>query len=177
MTAPRRVITGLDTDARWTIATDGDAPTTPAPFPYWLVWASDSPVPGQASQTAETSLFPPPGGVRMAIGEIAAPSEEQAMEFSPEAGAYMGAGNRMHDLNFETGAHRSDTIDMMFVMSGSIDVVIGDESPCALHAGDALVLTGAQHFFRNNGTVPARYGIVMYGTETAEDDAEPRTTD
>lgn len=171
MVTPRKIVAGSDGVGRWHVDADTNATAAPAAFPFWQVWASDTPRTGPSEQAAEASMFPPVGGLRMGIGEFPPASAIAATTDSAQDDAatrYMTHGDRMHDLDLDpdTGAHRTDTVDMMFLLSGSVELTVGEDEHVTLRAGDALVLTGAQHSWRNDGTVPARYGIVMYGAST-----------
>jgi mannose-6-phosphate isomerase-like protein (cupin superfamily) len=62
-----------------------------------------------------------------------------------------------------TGFHRTDSLDLMYVMSGEIWMTL-DEGEVHLVAGDCLVQRGTVHAWRNSGTEPCQMMAFMIST-------------
>jgi mannose-6-phosphate isomerase-like protein (cupin superfamily) len=111
--------------------------------PAWRLWGSDgTPRIGEADPAGGRTGFPPLGGVRMCVSEMP-PGKNPA------------------------GVHASDTIDFIFVLSGSVFLIEG-EAELELFPGDCVVQTGTAHAWENRGTEPARMGIVLLGVPREE---------
>jgi quercetin dioxygenase-like cupin family protein len=71
-------------------------------------------------------------------------------------------------IEFQPGVaprmHRTDTLDYIVVMSGSIMMEMDDEM-IELHAGDVMVQRGTVHNWINNGSVSCICAFVMMAAE------------
>jgi quercetin dioxygenase-like cupin family protein len=56
--------------------------------------------------------------------------------------------------------HRTETLDYVIILSGEMDMEL-DDSTVTLKAGDVVIQRGTNHNWTNNGTVPARFAIVL----------------
>jgi quercetin dioxygenase-like cupin family protein len=59
-------------------------------------------------------------------------------------------------------AHRTDTLDLLVVADGEVELIL-DASPVVLRAGDALVMQGDVHGWRNVGDTPCVVVATMIG--------------
>jgi quercetin dioxygenase-like cupin family protein len=73
-------------------------------------------------------------------------------------------GSRFVIIDYPPGnsgtMHRTETIDYIIVMSGSIEMVM-DDSTVTLHAGDTMIQRGTNHAWFNRGTENARIAFVL----------------
>lgn len=60
--------------------------------------------------------------------------------------------------------HNTDSIDYIYVLSGRVKYVVGDER-LRLNQGDFLAQIGAEHIFVNDGDTPCMMLCIMVGTE------------
>jgi quercetin dioxygenase-like cupin family protein len=141
---PRRIVAADLPDGRGGFTAVGDAPDLPVWEGYrsWVVWGSDRPITlGETEQEFTEDFIPPVGGTRMLVTEVA-------------------PGEGLHN---EPKMHATDTIDYLFVLSGELDLLEEDGTVQHLKAGDCIVQTGTNHAWRNPGTEPARFGVVLVG--------------
>ena len=161
----RRVITGLDRDERSTIATD--VPVTGVKRPggsviidLWRVEQLPTRMPDGDGLGGMAGLAPPRTGavVRMCIFPPDAEMDMDAFEasmkeiYGPEA---RGAGSI-------PGLHRTETVDVLTVLSGELHVVM-EAGETVLRPGDTLVQRGTNHAWRNRSGQPATVVSVMLG--------------
>ena len=141
----RRVVTAIDA-GRSVIARAGTVPQDPpwsSGYKTWTIWGSDAPpVLGVAETAIAPTIFPPPGGVRMIVSEIAPDTSGE---------------------DVATRLHSSETIDFAVVLSGSVHLEQGDGSEVELHPGDCVVQTGTVHAWQNRGSEPSRVAFVLLG--------------
>jgi Cupin domain len=94
-------------------------------------------------QTDEPGRFPGPHGLRLWVFVIPPDSAE------PQT----------------TPLHATATIDLGFVLDGSVVLEMEDGSTAVLHQGDAFVQPGTAHQWRNTTDEQAVIGLVVIGTE------------
>jgi quercetin dioxygenase-like cupin family protein len=74
-------------------------------------------------------------------------------------------GTRFNLLEYAPGntgvMHRTETLDYIVVVSGSIDMLVDGGSSVSLNAGDVVIQRGTNHVWTNRGTVPARVACVL----------------
>ena len=137
-------MTGHDADGKAIVLIDGEATntrTSPGGNSSTLMWCTDA-MPADIAIGADVEDMgarilgtpPPPNGTRFTVNEI-----------MPGAPAMM---------------HRTETIDYVIVISGTIDMDL-DDSTVTLTAGDIMVQRGTNHAWVNRGTEPARIAFVL----------------
>lgn len=141
----RRVVTGHDEDGRATVLVDGPAPTVKSPRPgqfSTLLWCTEgSPAAMPVGRDAEDmgtrvlGTYPPEGGTRFMIAE-----------YPP--------GNVPR-------RHRTETIDYVVVLSGTIEMELDEGETVALAPGDVLIQRGTYHAWRNPGPEVCRLMFVL----------------
>jgi uncharacterized cupin superfamily protein len=57
--------------------------------------------------------------------------------------------------------HRTDTLDIIFVMAGEIDMELDDGAEVHLNTGDVMVQQGTNHAWWNRGTETCRLAIAL----------------
>ena len=87
-------------------------------------------------------MTPPAGGFRFALVTFA-PNEE-----------VLGGG-----------LHRSDTVDMSYVVSGSIFIELDDGAEVGARTGDTLVQHGTIHAWHNRASEPCTMAVAAVGAE------------
>ncbi|MBO0865282.1 MAG: cupin domain-containing protein, partial [Mycobacterium sp.] len=61
--------------------------------------------------------------------------------------------------------HRTETIDYIVVLSGTIDMELDAGQTLTLHAGDVVVQRGTHHAWRNPGPEVCRMAFVLVDAE------------
>ena len=116
-------------------------------------------------QAASASFFPPPGGIRAVLWT------------APPAGGVIrhSGGEEQHRLTDELlpgmasvvvgtdGMHATATIDFEFVLQGEIELAIDGGESRTLRAGDAAVVGGVRHAWRNLTNETCLLLAVFYG--------------
>jgi len=145
MQAPvRRVVTGETSAGKAVVVSDAAVTGEPPRVGVVVhdVWGSDAPLtlPHDGVRPATDGIAPPPGGFRFALVSFA-PNEE-----------VLGGG-----------MHRSDTVDMSFVLSGEIWIELDDGAETLLRAGDTLVQNATIHAWHNRAAEPCVMAVAAVG--------------
>ena len=141
----RRVVTGHDKAGRSRIAQDAGAPQThedrDAGLVFHELWRTEGPLAsndGSAEPVPrELDVLPPWGGTALRIMEVAPFDGVERLQ-----------------------PHVSDTTDYNIVLQGEI-TAITDEGETVLRAGDVVVVCGARHSWRNDGSEPCVFASIM----------------
>jgi hypothetical protein len=157
MTAPRRVVTGHDSNGKSVVLADGPPPQHhPMHGPevgadFYEIWNCTRPVPllravepTEPNERAFTIM--PVSGHLLRIIEIYPPS--------------LG-GKR-------TVMHRTSTLDYVVVISGEI-VLLLDDSEVTLRQGEVVVQRGADHAWENRSSQPARMAFFHIDAQFSDD--------
>ena len=153
---PRRVVTGFK-DGRSTIIADGSPPTifdTPV-FKTAEIWRTSA-LPADLRPVETTAgsvqLEPPAGGLLARFVYFPPQSETDGEDFGAALGE-MG-GEAAHDEEGRAGMHTTDTLDVIYVVSGEVYAVM-DDGEALLRAGDSLIQRGTSHAWEVRGDLPA----------------------
>jgi quercetin dioxygenase-like cupin family protein len=140
----RRIVTGHDESGKAIVLIDGEAANkrqSPSGNSSTLMWCTDAMPADIAIGTAPEDMGarilgtpPPVNGTRFTVNDIL-----------PGSAAHM---------------HRTETIDYVIVVSGTIDMDL-DDSTLTMHAGDVMVQRATNHAWVNRGTEPARVAFVL----------------
>lgn len=139
-----RVVTGYDEDGNPVVIRQGEPPVVIHAGRYTTteLWVSErGPIVAADidASTREWALEPPPGGACFRIVEIA-----------PGPGG--GPGTQHAEFQ---GAHATDTLDYVTVLSGEVTLVVGD-TEVTLGPGDSVVQQPAvPHDWQNRSSEPA----------------------
>jgi quercetin dioxygenase-like cupin family protein len=142
----RRVVTGAAEagPARFV----GDGPVEPVRFSssghsYYQLWGADEPsrLPDAGARPPQAGLLPPPGGYRFGIFVVAAAVNADA----------------------DPGMHATDSIDLVLVLEGSVEVELDSGETRILTTGDTLVQNGSAHRWVNKGDIEARLAVFTVG--------------
>lgn len=145
----RRVVTGHDRDGTATVLVDAPATNIKNPRPAQfssLIWCTDGapaaiPIGLDVEDMGARRLgtYPPERGTRFMIAE-----------YPP--------GNVPR-------RHRTETIDYIIVLSGSIAMELDGGRTVTVHAGDVVVQRGTYHAWRNTGPEVCRMAFVLVDAE------------
>jgi quercetin dioxygenase-like cupin family protein len=134
-------------------------------FPVWG-WDSLPTLPvTEAGRESTVSVFPGPNGTRIAISVMhpVTDGRDATEEFAAMLAA-VPAGGRS---GWASGFHDTATIDVVFVISGTVTLELSGGDSTELSAGDVLVQNGTVHKWRNLGTVPCVLGLVLVAAENS----------
>jgi quercetin dioxygenase-like cupin family protein len=153
----RRIVTE-EVDGRSRIASDGPAPVLAMSPDAGIdeLWINGPGEPlGHDPTIADAALTPPPGAVHWRFFVV-----------PPDDGIDGAVGDREIDMGEvdESGWHRTDTLDYIYVLEGDITLAL-DDAVVELHAGDCVVQRRTNHAWRNRSTSPVRILAVMLGLE------------
>ncbi|MEV6639585.1 cupin domain-containing protein [Amycolatopsis sp. NPDC051371] len=166
-TLARVVVTGVATDGRSVITSDGPArpwtrrPTGTLVMDLWRADALPISVDARSTATDEVVLSPPPEG--LVVRTTIFPPDSS---ISPEAAAAYAAS--MADIYGPQGGaepavpgmHTTETIDVMTVIEGEIWAVMED-GETLLRAGDTMVQRGTRHAWQNRSDRPVKVVTTM----------------
>lgn len=180
----RRVVTGFSEAGKPVVTSDTvvkGAEFDLAPRHSFLtLWGSDSTpsVPSMGSKPNFQTWYPPPGGFRFVVVTLpprgTLPLDTSAM--TPEqiqalmADEFAEAESKVPGLlpSMEPdhpGFHQSNTIDLVYVLSGEAVVDLDDGKTVRLSAGDSLVQNGVRHNWHNPETEPLVLLMTMIGAQ------------
>lgn len=154
----RRVVTGHRADGTSVIASDTSVKSAEVPglggIELGTLWASDQTFnyPDDGREAPPSTWFPPVGGVRFIEFVLPAGSDpEKAVGAASDMGAAEQAapGLLSHFTDDAPGMHRSETCDMLYILSGRCVLELDDGSATALAAGDVVVQSGTMHRWKN----------------------------
>jgi mannose-6-phosphate isomerase-like protein (cupin superfamily) len=160
----RRVVTGLDRQGRSTIISDGPAeswverPGGTVVTDLWQVASLPTRMNDGDGLGEAAGLAPPATGAVVRMSTFPPDSEmdmeafEQSMReiYGPEA-----AGE-----STIPGIHRTETVDVLTVLSGELHVVM-EAGETVLRPGDTLVQRGTKHAWSNRSDQPATVVSIM----------------
>ena len=133
---------------------------------YWPISGADSLVglPTEGTAPYPLSFFPPPGGYRAHVIEFL-PADGPPPE--PE-GVWPDSGLPTGFQRKEPGGamHRTDSVDVVIVLSGEIGLEAEDGTEVTLRPGDVVVQNGAMHAWRRRD-VACRVCFVNLGASRA----------
>jgi mannose-6-phosphate isomerase-like protein (cupin superfamily) len=161
----RRVVTGHRADGKSIIASDTTVKSAEVPglggIELGTLWASDRTFdyPDDGRPAPPSTWFPPVGGVRFAEFVLPAGSdpENNADASGDMAAAEQAApGLLSHFTDDAPGMHRSETCDMLYIISGRCVLELDDGSATTVAAGDVVVQSGTMHRWKNPFDEPCR---------------------
>jgi mannose-6-phosphate isomerase-like protein (cupin superfamily) len=128
------------------------------------VWSADGPMtyPDHGTDPAADDFFPPVGGVRCTVVDLAPEGASQGGEASRDIHELMPGLLDVLEPD-EPGMHLTRTTDFGIVLSGTVVLELDDEAEMTLGPGDVLVQNGTRHRWRNPSDVPARVVFLAVG--------------
>jgi mannose-6-phosphate isomerase-like protein (cupin superfamily) len=128
------------------------------------VWSADGPMtyPDDGSDPEAVDFFPPVGGFRCTVVDLAPEGTPRSAEAAPAINEAMPGLLDVMERD-QPGMHRTDTTDFGVVVSGTVVLELDDQATVTLTAGDLVVQNGTRHRWRNPGDAPARLVFVIIG--------------
>ncbi|HVW32225.1 MAG TPA: cupin domain-containing protein [Acidimicrobiia bacterium] len=161
----RIVVTGHRPDGTAVVVEDGGRPAVPLAGPAvsaHFLWGRDGvpTFPDDGSATAGESPFPLPGGCRVSYLRLAPGANEAYHGFVAAA---------LGDLAdpTEPGFHRTPTLDVVFVVAGTVTLELDEGHRTDLRPGDVVIQNGTRHRWHNHGDAEAVIASVVLGANTA----------
>ena len=169
----RRVVTGNNSHGKAIIASDskvdGITASIAPGWEYHRLWGADETVtlPGDGSQPAGHSYFPPVNGFRFILFTVPPHSDtvmgdidfaKAAAEIEAKLPGLLG-----HMEPDNPGMHTTDTVDFEYVISGEVWLELDDGKEILLKAGDTLIQNGTRHAWHNKGDEPCRMANCIIG--------------
>lgn len=159
----KRVVTRIDegkssierTDEPQTVVRFGPG------FEVHEIWRLDQPPSAVVSGHVPDSYeFEPEVGA--VFRRVVIPPDAVVME-SLSRGEKWGRNTPYRTTGNDYGLHATETLDLVTVVSGHVDLRMPDGTQQRLEAGDAVVQQGAEHAWRNPGPDPLVLSVVMLG--------------
>ena len=174
----RRVVTGQTAEGRSVFVSDEALdPITVALIPgteFFPLWGSDEPprLPAGGHPSGSLDWFPPAGGFRFAAITLG-PDVVTKIEPDPA-----GLGIALEELRAklpgladvvepDSDLHRTDTVDLVVVLSGEVVLELDDGAQVPVRAGDCVVQNGTRHTWRNTSTAPCVMAVTILGAPRA----------
>lgn len=167
----RRVVAGTDTKGRSTVTSDGVTAARAATDAFtinqiWQVDALPPRVDAEDGSAGAVSITPPPGGFVYLVTTFPPDRDwDLAAGYKDALAASGGADAHVEDAAI-AGLHRTDTVDIVTVLSGEIVAVLED-SEVLLRPGDSFVQRGTRHAWSNRTDKPCTIVAVMAGATRA----------
>jgi len=162
----KRVVTGLDHEGG-SVISKVDEPGTVIRFGPGFevheVWRLDEPPRSvDSGYDPEHYGFEPETG---AVFRVVVIPPDDVVQESLERGEPWGANSPYRSAGDDYGLHRSDTLDLVTVVSGQVDLRLPDGEQQRMQPGDVVVQRGAEHAWRNPGPEPLVLHVVMFGVQ------------
>lgn len=153
----RRVVTGRDSSGRSTVLVDGP------PTAVFGISGED------ADHLVIKSIPDIPGALperQTAVAELWATANAPATREDPDLTENLesfrsvlpGTGFTWRYSKWgrgvESGFHTTETLDLIFVVSGRIELLLDDDQVVALDTGDSVVIPGLRHAWRTGDAEP-----------------------
>jgi mannose-6-phosphate isomerase-like protein (cupin superfamily) len=170
----RCVVTGEDKLGSARVMSDGETGLSPlgGGFGFAHLWGSDQvpSFPQDGSMPRYKSLMPEAGGYRFAVMRILPERDLSSTERSAPVQLdpavrelYAEAGIDDVANGEPPGMHRTDSIDLGVVVSGTVSMELDDGDLVELKAGDTFIQNGTNHKWSNRGDVPALVVVAIIG--------------
>ncbi|MET4580496.1 cupin domain-containing protein [Ottowia thiooxydans] len=169
----RRILTGLDSNGRSIIESDGPSPAqkvVPERPGYRItdLWRT---LPGDGLSAADSiakhsGVLPPPGGTVVRIIEWP-PEPQDPMELRRLMDATFKSmfpdAHRDVQSGEHPGMHQTNTIDYAIVLEGEV-LAIMEEGETLMKAGDVLIQRGTSHAWANRSGKPVKVAFILVDT-------------
>ena len=160
------VVTGHDEQGRSILVRDEDVTGVDLPgvARIFRVWSADGPMtyPDNGTDPGAVTFFPPVGGVRCTVVDLAPAGEPESVEADTDINELMPGLLDVMEPD-EPGMHRTDTTDFGVVLSGTVVLELDEGQEVTLSPGDLVIQNGTRHRWRNAGDGPTRMVFVGIG--------------
>ena len=171
-TALRRVITGDDENARSRILIDGEAAKTIAVEEAGLAEIWSAPLKGNALFDAtdtlkeqDLKLEPDASSVKVRWFTVAPEDKSKTPEELEAAAAFgfgmVGAGHCRVDTSRHPMMHKTDSLDVIILVKGEVDLILDEGEPTPLKPGDVVIQRATNHAWANHGNETALLVAVL----------------
>ena len=169
----RRVVTGQAEDGLTAVASDTEvAPILPPLLPgsaFFDLWGADKipSLPDAGAKPAYRTWFPPDGGYRFSLITLPPDGAEPPLQMDraealAETDALLPGLMDVMDPQ-HPGWHSTDTIDLIYVVSGECVLKLDSGERVPLRTGDTLIQNGARHAWGNPGRFHCALLVVSLG--------------
>jgi len=172
----RRLVTGLDTEGRAVVVSDGSPPRNDdlvhvPGFSSAMLWATAPgdplPLDGMDPTPRVARQLPLPGGTCFLVVTFPPDSVYEDPDFDAAAAdaEQRAVSPGIADL-FEPdnpGMHTTDSVDYIVILSGEVWLELDDGQLSYLRAGDTVVQNGTRHAWRNRSAEPVTLAVVHVG--------------
>ncbi len=170
--ALRRVVTGNNSAGRSRILIDGAAAKLIAVEEAGLaeIWSAELGGGRLFDATdklaaADLRLEPDPGSVKVRWFTVA-PEDQSRSAKEIEAGAAfafsaIGAGHCRVDTTRNAAMHKTDSLDVIILVKGSVDMLLDDSEAQSLKPGDVVIQRATNHAWVNHGQETALLVAVL----------------
>jgi mannose-6-phosphate isomerase-like protein (cupin superfamily) len=171
----RRVATGQAANGLSVIVSDEEVGPVESPLMpganFYSFWGADDPLslPNDGAEPPFRTWFPPDGGYRFEMitippdGGPAPASADMAHALTETEALLPGLMDVMDPKH--PGWHATDTVDLLYVVSGECVLKLDSGETTPLKAGDTLIQTGSRHAWDNPGNAPCSLLVVSIGVK------------
>jgi quercetin dioxygenase-like cupin family protein len=170
--ALRRIITGENENGRSRILIDSDAAKLTAVEEAGLaeIWEAEL-SPGKLLDATDKlssldlKLEPAAGNVKIRWLTVAPEDTSKTKEEMEAAAAFafgvIGAAHCRVDTNRHAFMHRTDTLDFIILVKGTVDLLLDEGEPTTLKPGDVVIQRATNHAWVNHGAETALLVAVL----------------
>ena len=157
----RRVVTGHDDAGRAIVVSDGPADAIPigaGGLAMNSIWGRDEAAsfPDDGTMPTFRGAFPPVGGFRYSVAHFPPGTTAELDRFVTTALAEWADPDH-------PGMHRTASLDIVVVLSGTLVLELDDGKQVTLGPGDVVVQNGTKHRWRNPGDEQAAFAGITIG--------------
>ncbi|MEM7540668.1 MAG: cupin domain-containing protein [Pseudomonadota bacterium] len=157
MRNPRRVVTGHDANGRARVASDGEVESIEFASGTIMtkLWGGEGPphYPDAGTEPAYHDFFPNNGGFRFVHFSVPPDTQREAAAVDVQDDIAFTEKHLPGIIDTfrgdKPGMHRSETIDMIYVVSGACRLELDDAESVLVRAGDTIIQSGTMHRWRN----------------------------
>jgi len=168
----RRVVTGDDENGRSRILTDGEAAKLIAVEEAGLaeIWTAPLSEGGLLDATdrladQDLKLEPDAGAVKVRWFSVAPEDNAKTRDELDAAAAFafgaVGAAHARVDTARHPMMHKTNTLDVIILVKGEVDLVLDDGEPAPLKPGDVVIQRATNHAWVNHGPETALLVAVL----------------
>lgn len=165
----RRVITGHSEDGKAIVISDAtvDNIDLGSGKEFVSLWGTDSMPqhPDKGEQEENLDWFPKPGGHRFFVWVVPPKTTKSDKPKSKEEIDALVPGFTKHFEPENPGMHTSDSVDCIYLISGTIVLELDDEKEIEFSQGDTIIQNGTRHRWHNRGNIPAVLITTAIGSE------------
>ncbi len=170
--ALRRIITDNGADGRSRALIDGEAAKLIAVEEAGLaeIWTANLTTgklfdAGDTLKDQDLRLEPAPGAVKVRWFTVAPDDNGRTAEEKEAAAAFafaaVGAADARVDTSRHPMMHKTDTLDVIILVKGAVDLVLDEGAPTSLKPGDVVIQRATNHAWINHGAETALLVAVL----------------